>query len=102
MTQSFKKIFFFIYLIHERHTHTQRQRHRQREKQALRREPDVELDPGTPGLCPGPKAGIKPLSHPGKPPYTLFVELCCEQAFGFLSDVFSTSVARSMVFLISI
>ena len=26
-----------------------------------------ELDPGTPGLRPGPKAGAKPLSHPGIP-----------------------------------
>ena len=23
------------------------------------------LDTGTPGSCPGPKAGAKPLSHPG-------------------------------------
>ena len=45
----------------------ERQRHRQREKQAPCREPDVRLDPGTPGSCPGPKAGIKPLSHPGIP-----------------------------------
>ena len=36
--------------IHERHT--ERQRHRQREKQALRREPDVGLDPRTPGSHP--------------------------------------------------
>ena len=28
-------------------------------------EPDVGLDPGTPGLRPGPKAGAKTLSHPG-------------------------------------
>ena len=25
------------------------------------------IDPGTPGSCPGPKAGAKPLSHPGIP-----------------------------------
>ena len=36
-------------------------------KQALCREPDGGLDPGTPGLCPGPKAGTKLLSHPGIP-----------------------------------
>ena len=30
-------------------------------------EPDMGLDPGTPGLCPGPKADSKPLSHPGIP-----------------------------------
>ena len=29
--------------------------------------PDVGLDPGTPGSCLGPKAGTKPLSHPGCP-----------------------------------
>ena len=43
------------------------QRHRQREKQALCREPDVGLDPRTPGSRPGPKAGAKQLSHPGIP-----------------------------------
>ena len=37
----------------------------QREKQAPCLEPDVGLDPGTPGSLPGPKAGDKPLSHPG-------------------------------------
>ena len=31
------------------------------------REPDVELDPETPGSCPGPKAGAQPLRHPGIP-----------------------------------
>ena len=45
----------------------ERQRHRRREKQASCREPDTRLDPGTPGLRPGSKAGAKPLSHPGIP-----------------------------------
>ena len=45
----------------------ERQRHRQREKQAPCREPDVGLDPRSPGSRPGPKAGAKPLSHPGIP-----------------------------------
>ena len=45
----------------------ERQRHRRREKQAPCREPDVGLNPGTPGSRPGPKAGAKPLSHPGIP-----------------------------------
>ena len=52
------------------HTHTHTQRgvgHRQREKQAPCKDPDVGLDPGTPGSCPGPKAGTKPLNHPGIP-----------------------------------
>ena len=43
----------------------ERQRHRQREKQAPCWEPDAGLDPGTPGLLPGPKADAKSLSHPG-------------------------------------
>ena len=30
-------------------------------------EPDVGLHPRTPGSHPGPKAGTKPLSHPGIP-----------------------------------
>ena len=43
------------------------ERQRQREKQAPRREPDVGLDPGTPGSRPEPKADAQPLSHPGVP-----------------------------------
>ena len=50
-----------------RDTYRERQRHRQREKQALCREPDAGLNPETPGSGPGPKAGAKPLSHPGIP-----------------------------------
>ena len=51
------------------HTHIEieRQRHRWREKQAPYQEPDAGLDPGFPGSRPGPKAGAKPLSHPGIP-----------------------------------
>ena len=30
-------------------------------------EPDMGFDPGSPGLRPGPKAGAKPLRHPGIP-----------------------------------
>ena len=61
-------IFFLkILFIHERHREKERQRHRQREKQALCREPDVALDPWTPESRPKPKAGAKPLSHPGIP-----------------------------------
>ena len=43
------------------------ERERQRQKQAPCQEPDVGLSPGTPGSPPGPKAGAKPLSHPGIP-----------------------------------
>ena len=51
---------------------TGRQRHRQREEQAPCREPDVGLDPRAPGSYPGPKAGAKPLSHPGIPMLGVF------------------------------
>ena len=57
----------FYLFIHERHRERERQRHRQREKQAPCREPDVGLDPRTPGSQPQPKAGAKPLRHPGIP-----------------------------------
>ena len=49
----------------ERERERERQRHRQKEKQAPCREPDLGLDPETPGSCPGPKADAQPLSHPG-------------------------------------
>ena len=50
-----------------------REREREAETQAegeagsMHREPDVGLDPGSPGSHPGPKAGAKPLRHPGIP-----------------------------------
>ena len=50
---------------------TKGERERQREKQAPRREPDTVLDPGTSGICPGPKAGAKLLSHPRIPRFFL-------------------------------
>ena len=51
----------------ERERERERQRHRQKEKQASRREPNVGLDPGTPGSHLEPKANTQPLSHPGVP-----------------------------------
>ena len=48
------------------------QRHRRREKQAPFRDPNVGLEPGTPGSRPGPKAGVKPLSHPRIPMKNVF------------------------------
>ena len=34
---------------------------------SMHREPDMGFDTGSPGSCPGPKAGAKPLRHPGIP-----------------------------------
>ena len=51
----------------EREAETQAERSRQREAGSMHREPDVGIDPGSPGSRPGPKAGAKPLRHPGIP-----------------------------------
>ena len=50
-----------------RDTEREQQRHRQREKQAPCGKPNVGLDPGTPGSCPGLKADAQSLNHPGIP-----------------------------------
>ena len=62
---SFLKLFFkrFYLFIHERHREREREGEReaetrQREKQAPCWEPDVGLDPGSPGSCPGLKVAL--------------------------------------------
>ena len=53
--------------------HTQREAETQAEGEAgSMPEAQRGLDPGTPGSCPGPKAGTNLLSHPGIPT-TLFL-----------------------------
>ena len=58
---------------------TRRERERQRETQAegeagsKHREPNVGFDPGSPGSRSGPKAGAKPLRHPGIPYFKNFI-----------------------------
>ena len=59
----FQKNYLFI---NDRDTHTEREREREREKQRQRqaekqapcREPDEDLDPGSPGLHPRLKAAL--------------------------------------------
>ena len=52
----------------EREAETQVEREAEREREAGPcTEPDVGLDPASPGSYPEPKAGTKPLSHPGVP-----------------------------------
>ena len=53
----------------------EREREREAEAQAEGSRHDVGLDPGTPGSRPGPKAGAKPLSHPGIPYRAFFINL---------------------------
>ena len=54
------------------------EREREAETQAegeagsMYREPDMGFDPGSPGSRPGPKAGAKPLRHPGIPASLFF------------------------------
>ena len=65
----------FIYLfIHDRHREREAETQEEGEAGSMHREPDVGLDPGTPGSRPGPKAGAKPLSHPGIP-YSWILEV---------------------------
>nr|XP_055159366.1 2-iminobutanoate/2-iminopropanoate deaminase isoform X1 [Nyctereutes procyonoides] len=57
-------------------SHTERERGAETQAEgeagSMHREPDVGLDPGSPGSRPRPKAGAKPLRHPGTPKYILF------------------------------
>ena len=59
-------------------TEREREREREAETQAegeagpMHREPDVGFYPVSPGSCPGPKAGAKPLCHPGIPLITSY------------------------------
>ena len=64
--QYFFKDFIYLFM---RDMERERQRHRQREKQALCREPDLGLNPRTPGSRPEPKADAQQLSHPCVPQF---------------------------------
>ena len=61
--------FFFNFYLFMIVTQREREAETQAEGEAgsMHREPDVGLDPGFPGSRPGPKAGAKPLRHPGIP-----------------------------------
>ena len=62
---------------------TEREREREAETQAegeagsMHREPNVGFDPRSPGSHPGPKAGAKPLRHPGILNHYIFVRIRC-------------------------
>ena len=62
--QFFKRFYLFI---HKTHTHREAETQAEGEAGSIHREPDVGLDPRSPGSHPGPKAGAKPLRHPGIP-----------------------------------
>ena len=57
--------FFFNFYLFMIVTHRERQA--EGETGSTHRKPDVGFDPGSPGSLLGPKAGAKPLHHPGIP-----------------------------------
>ena len=67
------------------------EREREAETQAegeagsMHREPDMGFDPVSPGSHPGPKAGAKPLRHPGIPTY--FLNMCSNHFFFLSGDL---------------
>ena len=78
-----------IYLIYDSHTERdEREAETQAEGEAgsMHREPDVGFDPGSPGSRPGPKAGAKPLRHPGIPAPNLTLDSAYSQSA--FSDAF--------------
>ena len=62
-------ILFYFLFIYDSDTQREREAETQAEREAgsMHREPDVGLHPGSLGSSPGPKAGAKPLRHPGIP-----------------------------------
>ena len=60
-----KDVFFFYLFMIEREGEAETQA--EGEAGSMYREPDVGFDPRSPGSHPGPKAGAKPLRHPGIP-----------------------------------
>ena len=66
---SYDLSFFFNLFIYDSYRERKREAETQAEGEAgsMHREPDVGFDPGSPGSRPGPKAGAKPLRHPGIP-----------------------------------
>ena len=59
--------FYLFMIVTERERETEAETQAEGEAGSMHREPDVGFDPGSPGSRPGPKAGAKPLSHPGIP-----------------------------------
>ena len=50
----------------------------------MHQEPDAGFDPGSPGSCSGPKAGAKPLRHPGIPGVDPIISLSLSFNVSFL------------------
>ena len=67
--KNYRTLFFKFLFIYDSHREREREAETQAEGEegSMHREPDVGFDPGSPGSRPGPKAGAKPLRHPGIP-----------------------------------
>ena len=63
----------------------------------MHREPDVGFDPRSPGSRPGPKAGAKPLRHPGIPSTDHFYEKRQILFSLILKERYYGSVGKAMV-----
>ena len=63
---------FFLFIIYDSHREREAETQAEGEVGSMHWEPDVGFDPGSPGSRPGPKAGAKPLRHPGIPHPSLF------------------------------
>ena len=70
----------------------------------MHREPDVGFDPGSPGSRPGPKAGAKPLRHPGIPILHIFIsQYIKNQQFTLIFPIpVQSSITNTLIFSISI
>ena len=66
-------ISFKIFFIYDSHREREAETQAEGEAGSMHREPDVGFDPGSPGSRPGPKAGAKPLRHPGIPKRLFFI-----------------------------
>ena len=65
----FLKKFYLFMIVTERERGAETQA--EGEAGSMHRKPDVGFDPGSPGWRSGPKAGAKPLRHPGIPIQTI-------------------------------
>ena len=117
------KFFIFIFYLFMIVTERERERERERgrvigrgrsrlqaegEAGSMHREPDVGFDPGFPGSRPGPKAGAKPLRHPGIPEIKFFTFLkisiplsfCPSCSCALALSLFQVNKSLKMFFLI--
>ena len=71
------------------------QREREAETQAegeagsMHREPDMGFDPGSPGSRPEPKAGAKPLRHPGIPSFQDLSDFALDHGLHLFNKIMS-------------